>query len=82
MSDNTNAPAKPGSIATPKFKRGVKGFWSDTKREMTKVSWPTRKETTRLSGVVISLVVIVSAALVGFGWVADTIINIVTGGKG
>ena len=86
MSDNDNTPKKPdspkpGSIATPKFKRGFKGFLSDTNRELKKVNWPTKKETTRLTGVVISLVIVLASALVGMGWVADTLVGILTRGK-
>ncbi len=81
MSDTTNTPKGPTSIATPKMKRGFKGFLSDVKREMKKVNWPTKKETNRLTGVVVSLVVVVALALTGMGWVADTLVTLITTGR-
>lgn len=76
--DKTKLPA---AIATPKFKRGLKGFVADTNREMKKVSWPTRKETTRLTSVVLSLVVLVAVMLSLMGWASSTIVDLITKGK-
>ncbi len=73
-------PKAPSSIATPKFKRGLKGFLTDTSREMKKVNWPTKKETNRLSFVVLSLVVFVATLLSLMGWISDAFIQIVTKG--
>lgn len=73
-------PKAPTSIATPKFKRGLKGFIADTSREMKKVNWPTKKETNRLSFVVLSLVVIIATLLSLMGWVSDTFIQLLTKG--
>ena len=79
--DSQDQPKVPSSIATPKFKRGVKGFFTETSREMKKVNWPTKKETSRLTFVVMSLVVIVATMLSGMGWVADTFVTLVTKGS-
>lgn len=73
-------PKAPTSIATPKFKRGLKGFFTDTSREMKKVNWPSKKETNRLSFVVLSLVVVVATLLSVMGWVSDTFIQLLTKG--
>lgn len=71
-------PRKPqGSLPIPKSKRGIKGFFNEVLREMKKVSWPTRTETNRLTGVVLSVclivVVILSTLSFAFGFVIDLI---------
>lgn len=45
----------PSRIPVPTSKRGLKGFLEETILEMKKVTWPTKKEATRLSGVVITV---------------------------
>ena len=79
--DDKQQPKAPSSIATPRFKRGLKGFLSDTNRELKKVSWPSRKETTRLTFVVLSLVVVVAVMLSLMGWVSDTFVLLITKGS-
>ena len=74
-------PRAGSSVATPKFKRGLKGFIAETRREMKKVVWPTRKETTRLTVVVLALVILIGAGLSFMGWVADTGVSLITQGK-
>jgi preprotein translocase SecE subunit len=90
MSNEPNDPKKesgqakakpPTAIATPKFKRGLKGFIADTKREMNKVNWPTKKETTRLTSVVLSLVIVIAVMLSLMGWASDTVVALITKGK-
>ncbi|MCW5936110.1 MAG: preprotein translocase subunit SecE [Fimbriimonadaceae bacterium] len=36
-------------------RRGLTGFFRDVQREMRQVNWPTRQETTRLTGVVLGV---------------------------
>jgi preprotein translocase subunit SecE len=79
--DKVDRPKAPGTIATPKFKRGLKGFFTETRREMNKVTWPSRKETNRLTFVVLSLVVIIAVTLSLMGWASDTIVTIITKGR-
>lgn len=78
--DEGQKPKLPSSVATPKFKRGLKGFMADTSREMKKVNWPTKKETNRLTFVVLSLVILVALLLSAFGVLSGTVVNIVTTG--
>ena len=73
-------PRTPASIATPKFKRGLKGFITETRREMKKVVWPTKKETTRLTFVVLSLCIIIACGLSLMGWIDDTAVQMITKG--
>jgi preprotein translocase SecE subunit len=78
--DKKTAPAKPGAIATPTMKRGLKGFFADTKREMKKVNWPTRGETNRLTFVVLALVIVVATMLSVSSWIADSLVTIILKG--
>ncbi len=47
----------PGKVALPSSRRGVKGFFSETARELRKVNWPSPRETTRLTGIVLTVCV-------------------------
>ena len=67
-----------GKVPVPNFnRRGLKGFLADVRSEMKKVAWPTQKETTRLTGVVITVcvmaVVILYALSTGFGFILDRV---------
>lgn len=81
MSTTTEGQKGPSSIATPKFKRGLKGFLSETSREMKKVNWPTKKETNRLTFVVIALCIAIALILGGMGLVANTLVTLVNKGR-
>jgi preprotein translocase SecE subunit len=50
----SNAPAT-AKVVTPGSKRGLKGFFAETARELRKVNWPSRAETTRLTLVVLTV---------------------------
>jgi preprotein translocase subunit SecE len=54
---STDKPANSGSPAAPisRSRGGIKGFSQDIKREIKQITWPTRRETTRLTGVVLAL---------------------------
>ena len=83
MANNENqstTPQKAGSIPIPKSKRGFKGFFTDVGRELKKVSWPTPKETNRLTGVVLMVCLMMALALMGLGLVASTLVALVTKG--
>lgn len=74
----SNAPStEPGKGVIAK--RGLSGFLRDTMRELKHVVWPSRKETIRLSGVVLTvctgIVLFLYALGIAFGWVLDTIIG-------
>lgn len=76
--------AKPNtSLPTPKFKksRGIKGFLTDVGREMKKVSWPTRQETNRLTGVVLAVCLMLVVILTVLGFVFEQVINFITKGQ-
>jgi preprotein translocase SecE subunit len=48
---------------------------------MRKVSWPSRHETLRLSGVVLALCIMVTVYLSVLGYVFDMFVNLMTKGR-
>lgn len=81
---NKTAPGAPGpedkrtagSVPMPKLKRrGMRGFLADTRSELKKVTWPTRHEANRLTGVVLSVCVMCVTILwllsTAFGWILE-----------
>lgn len=51
------------TIPVPKLGRGPKAFYRDVVREMKHVSWPTTRDTTRLTGVVFAVCLMVAGLL-------------------
>jgi preprotein translocase SecE subunit len=70
-----------GKIPIPGSKRGVKGFFVDVGREMKKVNWPNKRETNRLTGVVLAVCFLVVVLLTGMSIVSDMIVRLVTEGR-
>lgn len=74
-------PAAPSSVPTPNIKRrGLKGFYRDVVRELKHVSWPSRQETNRLTGVVLAVCAIATVVLTVLAIGFDTILRIIIGG--
>ena len=75
-----DVPKKPsgGGIAVPRSKRGLKGYFSEVKREIKKVSWPTVPETHRLTGVVLGVCFLLVAILTGLGTVFGFVVDFLT----
>ena len=62
--------------------RGIAGFYRDVLREMKHVTWPTRSETTRLTGVVLGICVMLALVLTALSFVLEQLLHIVgIGGK-
>lgn len=65
--DRSGGPQTSGDLPMPNLKRrGLKGFYRDVIREMRHVTWPSRAETNRLTGVVLAvclLVIVILTAL-------------------
>ena len=80
MSDKPKGPKVAGNLPVPKMRRGVKGFYRDVIREMKHVTWPKPQETTRLTGVVLAVCVMIVAMLYFatfiFGQVLTAIITV------
>jgi len=53
----------------------VREFLSEARFELRKVVWPTRQETTRMTWVVIAVVIILSLILAGFDFVVQKAIQ-------
>ena len=58
-------------IPIPKSKRGMRGFFIEVGRELKKVTWPTPKETTRLTGVVLAVCTFLILLLMALNFTAD-----------
>jgi preprotein translocase SecE subunit len=61
------------------MRRGVKGFYRDVVRELKHVTWPTPKEASRLTGIVLAvcalIVVLLMFATFFFGAIVDMIVK-------
>lgn len=71
-----------GRPIMPSSGRGIKGFLSEARLEMSRVTWPTPQETTRLTGVVLTVCGLVVALLFVLTIGVDAILNfIIKGGR-
>lgn len=79
---NTGSPTGEGggSLPIPKSKRGIKGFYHEVVREMKKVSWPTKSETNRLTGVVMAVTIMSVLILTAMSIVFNTLVSLLTKG--
>ena len=82
MSKLPQPPDGPTGIATPKFNRGFKSFFSEVGREMRKVNWPPRSETTRLTGIVLAVCGMVLLMLFALNWAFNHAMNFLMNQKG
>ncbi len=61
------------------MKRGMRGFWRETVREMKHVSWPSAKEVNRLTAVVFTVCIIGVLYLfgisTGFGTLFESVLR-------
>jgi preprotein translocase SecE subunit len=79
---NQNEPTKGrGSVPIPKSKRGLKGFFNEVLREMKKVSWPTKTETNRLTGVVLIVCAGLVVLFLALSYIFDTVVTLITKGS-
>ncbi len=83
MSDKTEKdkdraqPQPAASVAVPNIKRrGLKGFMRDVQREMRHVTWPTRAETNRLTGVVLAVCALAILILTGLSLLFQTLFDL------
>lgn len=72
-------PSAGGAPPIPRSPRGVKTFFVDVVREMKKVTWPTRSETNRMTGIVLAVCALVVGILTALNIVVGTLMNILTG---
>ncbi|HWD37373.1 MAG TPA: preprotein translocase subunit SecE [Fimbriimonas sp.] len=76
--DNTGKPK--ANVPLPRSKRGIKAYINEIGREMKKVTWPTRAETTRLTGVVLGVCILIGAVMITMSWAFGVIVDIITKG--
>lgn len=70
--DKTSAPI-------PKTGRGgLKGYFADVTRELKKVQWPTPRETTRLTGVVVAVCAICLVAISVLSYLIAILVDLIT----
>jgi len=81
MSEKSSAPKAAGNLPVPKMRRGVKGFYRDVVREMKHVTWPKPKETTRLTGVVLAVCVMIVTMLYFATLIFGQILSAIITGK-
>jgi preprotein translocase SecE subunit len=70
-----------GKVALPTSRRGAKGFFAETGRELRKVNWPSPRDTTRLTGIVLTVCVGQALILLVMSSIFDKLITILEGGK-
>lgn len=77
MSEKLESKRAATNVPSPKIRRGPKGFLTDTRAELKKVTWPTRAETNRLTGVVLAVCIMCVLFLYGlsmaFGWILESV---------
>ena len=80
--DHTSEPPRgvTAKVALPSSRRGVKGYFAETMRELRKVSWPTRKETTRLTGIVLTVCTGMAMMLLALQYAFGVVIDILEKG--
>ncbi len=71
----------PNSLPIPKAKRGFKSYLNEVGRELKKVSWPTRSETNRLTGVVLAVCSMLVVFLTALSVLIGIVIDLITKGK-
>ena len=62
-----------------KQKRGIGKFINETRGELRKVSWPTRREATNLTVIVIIIMVAMAILLGGLDYVFFTLLDLLYG---
>lgn len=70
-----------GNLPIPKSRRGLKGFFNEVVREMKKVNWPTKKETNRLTGVVMAVTLMFVVVLTAMSFIFDILVKLITKGS-
>lgn len=72
----------PAGVPIPNMRRGIRAYFADIASEMRKVVWPTRKDTVRLTGLVLTVCGIFVVYLYIFGIIVEFVINfLVSGGN-
>lgn len=57
--------------------RGIQGFYRDVVREMKHVNWPTRQESTRLTGVVLGVCGLLALVLTALSFALEMLLKVI-----
>lgn len=81
MSTDKKTPATSGSpLDGLRKSRGISGFFQDVMREMKHVTWPTQKETMRMTGTVLAVCAILAVTLYLLSEAFRIVLSILIGG--
>lgn len=69
---------KPSAPVPKPGRGGLKGFFNDVIRELKKVQWPTPRETTRLTGVVVAVCGICLAVISAMSFIIAMLVDMIT----
>ena len=69
--------SKEGTQEKPKIIERVKEYFVDTRGELRKVTWPTRRQTTNLTLIVLAVTVVMALFLGGVDWVFANLIALI-----
>ncbi|MCA0360945.1 MAG: preprotein translocase subunit SecE [Armatimonadetes bacterium] len=68
-------------LPTPDMKRGPRAFFKDLQREVRMITWPTPQETTRLTGTVLGVCVLVVVLLFGLSLAIEQLFRLIGVGR-
>ena len=67
------------SLDKPKKESGIARWFRETKGELAKVSWPTRKEAWRLTKIVLVVMLVMGVALGGLDYLFTRLVGLIVG---
>jgi preprotein translocase SecE subunit len=65
----------------PDMKKGPRAFFKDLQREIRMITWPTPQETTRLTGTVLGVCILVVVLLFGLSLVIEQLFRMIGVGR-
>lgn len=71
----------PSRVPMPDMRRGLRAYFSEVRRELGKVIWPSKAETVRLTVAVLIVCAIFVAYLFAFGKIVELVFDAITGKK-
>lgn len=75
MAEKKNTKKQKSSVAQAKA-NPLSRYLRETRGELRKVTWPTRPEAIRLSGIVLAATAVMTAMLFSFDWIFRTLVGL------
>jgi len=76
QSPEKEKPQKPqGESALTRFSEGIARYYRETRGELRRVTWPTREESQRLTGVVIAVTIAFALFLGALDFIFSTLVG-------